>query len=205
MRTRTNLKLRVLVGCESSGIVRDAFAARGHEAWSVDWLPTERPGNHIQGSIIDHDIVKQPWDLFIVFPDCTFLAVSGARHQVHPWRQEAKIWALAFVKTVWAFPIKKVCLEQPVSMLNTIWKPHTQVIQPNQFGHDASKTTHLWLRNLPPLRPTQSVPPRYVKGKPRWANQTDSGQNSLGPSDDRAMNRARTFTGVADAMADQWG
>jgi hypothetical protein len=197
--------MRVLVACEFSGIVRDAFAARGHDAWSCDFLPCERGGQHIQGDVLDVRTIRRGWDLMIAHPDCTFLTVSANAWAGEEWRIEARLAAMHFVRALWSLPIPRVAIENPVGVLSTFWRRFDQTIQPNQFGEDASKQTCLWLRGLPPLRPTQFVEPRYVDGKPRWSNQTDSGQNKLAPSDDRWKLRAATYPGIAAAMADQWG
>lgn len=208
--------MRVLIACECSGVVRDAFAARGHDAFSCDILPSEKPGNHIVGNVLSHEIANGGWDLMIAHPDCTFLTVSANAWAGVEWRIEARLSAMHFVRALWHFPIKRIAVENPISVLSTFWRRPDQIIQPNQFGHDASKQTCLWLKNLPPLRPTGFVAPRGAeqplfdgidcdRSLPRWANQTDSGQNKLAPSDDRWIERARTYGGIADAMADQWG
>lgn len=197
--------MRVLIAMECSGVVRDAFASRGHDAWSCDLLPTERPGNHIQGSVLEHDVANGGWDLMIAHPDCTYLTVSANAWAGAEWRIEARFAALHTVRALWAFPVPMICIENPIGVLRSFFRPHDQIIQPYEFGHDASKQTCLWLKNLPPLKPTQFVEPRMANGKPRWANQTDSGQNALPPSADRWIERARTYEGIANAMADQWG
>lgn len=197
--------MKVLVACEFSGVVRDAFAARGHDAWSCDLLPCERGGQHIQGDVLDVSVVKRGWDLMIAHPDCTFLTVSANAWAGETWRMEARLSAMHFVRALWELPIGRIAIENPVGVLSTFWRRADQTIQPHQFGHDASKQTCLWLKNLPPLRPTAYVEPRIVGGKKRWANQTDSGQNALTPSDDRWKERARTYDGIAAAMAAQWG
>lgn len=197
--------MRVLVACEFSGVVRDAFAAQGHDAWSCDLLPTEAPGNHIHGSVLDHEVANAGWDLMIAHPDCTFLTVAANAWASSEWRIEARLSAMHFVRSLWAFPVPRVCIENPIGVLGTFWRKADQIIQPNEFGEDASKSTCLWLRGLPPLEPTARIAPRIVNGKPRWGNQTDSGQNKLGPSDDRWKERATTYQGIADAMASQWG
>ena len=199
--------MRVLVGCERSGIVRDAFLARGHKAISCDLVPSERPGPHYQGDI--RDILHAGWDLFIAHPDCTYLSSSGLHWNKRiPGRQELSDEALRFAVQLALTPIERICVENPVGRF-TKWARaagfDVQTIQPYQFGHDASKTTCLILKNLLPLVGTDYIQPRIVGGKPRWANQTDSGQNRLGPSATRAMDRARTYEGIADAMARQWG
>lgn len=193
--------MRVLVACEFSGTVRDAFAARGHDAWSCDLLPSESPGQHYQGTILDHRIVHEPWDLLIAHPDCTFLTVSANAYAGEEWRIEARLSAMHFVRALWAFPVQRVCIENPVGVLSTFWRQWTQTIQPWQFGDDASKNTCLWLRGLPELIPVNALP---GDKKTRRANQTPSGQNKLGPSKDRAKIRSLTYPGIASAMAEQW-
>lgn len=184
--------MKVLVACEFSGAVRRAFRARGHDAWSCDLLPAEDGGEHIQGSVVDHDIVKQGWDILVAFPDCTYLTVSANRWADAPWRMEARHWALAFVRTLWALPIPKKALENPIGVLPTMWKRPTQIIQPWQFGHPETKATCLWLDGLPPLIPTNVVEGREGRV---WKEP---------PSPERWKNRSRTYQGVAEAMADQW-
>ncbi len=196
--------MRVLVACEFSGIVRDAFIRGGHDAMSCDLLPTEAPGPHYQGDV--RDVLDDRWDLMIAHPPCTFLNSAGMHWTTRGKRpRSATEEALAFVRTLLCAPIEKIGLENPIGVISTrIVKP-TQIIQPYEFGHDASKRTCLWLIGLPRLRGTQYVPPRMVDGKPRWANQTDSGQNRLPPSEDRWALRSLTYPGIAAAMADQWG
>jgi hypothetical protein len=211
--------MRVLVGCEYSGTVRDAFLRRGHDAVSCDLLPTESPGPHYQGDVLD--IINEPWDLVILHPDCTYLTCSaewaygdGPYHQkvkpetlVGAARRTAREEALRFVERLWKSPAKRKCLENPVGVINRYlpFMPRPQYVHPHQFGDDASKRTGLWLENLPRLRPTEDVEPRWVDGRPRWANQTDSGQNRVGPSENRWKLRAATYAGIANAMAQQWG
>lgn len=197
--------MKVLIACECSGIVREAFRARGHDAISCDFLPSELPGNHIQGGVLDHKIANGGWDLMIAHPDCTFLSVSANAWAGVEWRIEARLAAMHFVRALWAFPIPKIAIENPIGVLSTFWRRADQTIQPYDFGHDASKATCLWLKNLPALVSTGRVSPRIANGKERWGNQTDSGQNRLGPSEDRWIDRARTYTGIAAAMAEQWG
>lgn len=198
--------MRVLVACEFSGVVRRAFRERGHDAWSCDLLPAEDGSeHHIQGDVLDVRLINRGWDLMIAHPDCTFLTVSANAWAGETWRMEARLAAMHFVRALWEMPIPRIAIENPVGVLSTFWRRPDQTIQPNQFGHDASKATCLWLKNLPPLRPTAFVEPRMVNGRPRWGNQTDSGQNALTPSDDRWKERARTYDGIAAAMAAQWG
>lgn len=196
--------MRVLVGCEYSGTVRDAFIAAGHEAMSCDLLPTDKPGPHYQGDLFD--VIDDGWDLLIAHPPCTYLSVSGMHWTTRGLRDpQLTEDALEFVRRIMAAKIKRKAIENPISIISTRIRPPDQVIQPYEYGHDASKATCLWLQNLPPLRPTLHIQPRIVDGKKRWGNQTDSGQNVLPPSDDRWKIRSETFHGIAKAMADQWG
>lgn len=213
--------MRVLIGCERFGKVRDAFRRRGHSAWSCDLAPDAADGPfHFQCDIraVLHGPFG-PWDLAIFHPDCTYLTCSaewaygdGPYHQkvkpgtlVGAARRQARKDAVSFITELRAAPIHCKAFENPRGHLSTAWRTPDQTIQPHQFGHDASKATCLWLENLPPLVPTKHIAPRMVNGRPRWANQTDTGQNRLPPSADRAMLRAATYAGIADAMADQWG
>jgi hypothetical protein len=196
--------MNVLVACESSGTVRDAFAARGHNAWSCDLLPSE--GKHLQGDV--REFLGQDWDLLIAHPPCTYLAVSGMHWTTRGLRDpQLTEDALAFVRLLMGCSIPRICIENPVSVISSRIRKPDQYIQPYEFGHDASKKTCLWLKNLPSLQkcPTQYVQPRTVGSKARWANQTDSGQNRLGPSEDRWQLRSKTYEGIATAMAEQWG
>lgn len=210
--------MRVLIGCERSGRVRDAFRRLGHDAWSCDTEPSETVGNHLQCDILS--VLDDGWDLLIAHPDCTYLAGSaewaygdGPYHMnlkpatlVGAARRDARDRAIDFFLRLWNCRIRRVGLENPtVGKVGDRIPKASQRIQPYQFGDDASKGTCLWLRNLPLLHPTLYVLPRIVDGKPRWANQTDGGQNRLSPSATRAMDRARTYHGIANAMADQWG
>lgn len=203
-------KLSVLIGCEYSATMRDAFRALGHDAWSCDLLPCERdPQWHIQGDVFEA-VYRKPWDLIILHPPCTRLTVSGQWFvKRHPAAQTEQADAIAFTEALWASAkanSRAVALENPIGVLSTrstLGKP-SQIIQPHQFGDDASKATCLWLHNLPKLVSTNKVQPRMVNGLPRWANQTDSGQNKLAPSADRWKDRSRTYQGIADAVAAQW-
>lgn len=195
--------MRVLVACESSARVREAFAAKGHYAMSCDLLPTEIPGPHYQGDV--RDVLDDSWDLLIAHPPCTYLCVSGIHWNARrPERRALTESALEFARLFFEAPIPLKCIENPTSIISTRIRRPDQIIQPHQFGHDASKATCLWLEGLPLLKPTKHVPPRIVGGKPRWANQTDGGQNKLPPSKDRWKLRAETYAGVANAMAAQW-
>lgn len=193
--------MKVLVACEYSGRVREAFRRLGHEAMSCDFEETEQPGPHHLGDV--REILADGWDLLIAHPPCTYLAVSGI-HWNHrtPGRAEKTEEALDFVRLLMAAPIPRKVIENPVSVISSRIRKPDQIIQPWQFGHPESKATCLWLDGLRPLRPT-SVLPSPASG--RWENQTASGQNKLPPSKDRAKIRSRTYQGVAEAMAQQWG
>ncbi len=195
--------VRILIACESSGAVRDAFRACGHFAMSCDLLPSEQPGPHHQGDV--RELLDQDWDLLIAHPPCTYLSVSGM-HWTTRGLRDPKLTedALDFVRLFMNAPIERVAIENPVSIISSRIRKPDQIIQPYQFGHDASKKTCLWLKGLPLLKPTQMVEPRIVNGKQRWGNQTDSGQNKLPPSKDRWKLRSKTYEGIADAMAAQW-
>jgi len=196
--------MKVLIACEYSGAVRDAFIAHGHEALSCDLLPTDTPGPHYMGDVLD--ILNDGWDLMIAHPPCTYLSVSGMHWTIRGLRDpQLTEDALSFVSSLLNAPIPRIALENPVSVISSRIRKPDQIITPYQFGHDASKKTCLWLKGLPPLVPTQYVEPRIVGGKKRWGNQTDSGQNKLPPSADRWKIRSETYTGIANAMAKQWG
>ena len=257
--------MNVLVACEYSGVVREAFRARGHNAWSCDLLPADDGSEfHFQEDVVRLLAMEvQPWDLMIAHPPCTYLCSSGLHwNRRTPGRQEETEKALGFVNLLLSCHwIPKIALENPVGCISTRIRKYDQLIQPWQFGDDASKKTCLWLKGLEPLRHTKIIPPSgwslpkfatdcvpcelcgepfcedcndhyadcscigptqdeatYKKvdgytfatlienpGKPVWANQTASGQNRLGPSDDRWKERSKTYQGIADAMADQWG
>ena len=183
---------RVLVAMEFSGRVREAFAKRGWDAWSCDFRPTEIPGQHIQGNVFDSDILKRNWDLLIAHPDCTFLTVSGARWMQVEWREEAQLMALHTVKALWKFPIPCSAIENPVGKLSSLWRGPDQYIQPYHFGEPFKKTTGLWLKNLPPLRPTNDL------------GDGDQACWKEAPGPERKKNRSRTYQGIAEAMAEQW-
>ena len=183
--------MKVLVACEYSGRVRDAFAAKGHLAMSCDLLPSETPGHHYQGDV--SDLLDLGWDLMICHPPCTHLAVSGARHFAEKQASGVQQEALAFVQMLLDAPIPHICLENPVSIISSRIRKPDQIIQPWQFGHGETKATCLWLKNLPMLTPTNVVEGREAK------------VHKMPPGPDRWKNRSRTYQGVADAMADQWG
>jgi site-specific DNA-cytosine methylase len=196
--------MKVLVACEFSGRVRDAFAALGHDAMSCDLQPTDQPGKHYQGDV--RDVLHDGWDLMVAHPPCTYLSVSGM-HWTTRGLRDPKLTedALDFVRLLLDAPIAKIALENPVSVISSRIRKPDQIVQPWMFGHDASKATCLWLKNLPPLISTNEIKPQIINGRPRWGNQTPSGQNKLGPSDDRWKKRSETYIGIAQAMADQWG
>jgi hypothetical protein len=196
--------MKVLIACEYSGTVRDAFTRAGHYAASCDLLPSEFPlGDHYQCDVLD--IIDHGWDLMIAHPPCTYLCSSGLHWNKHrPERARQTEEALAFVVQLLEAPIARIALENPIGCISTRIRPPDQIVQPHQFGHDASKATCLWLKGLPLLTPTKHMPPRLVDGRKRWGNQTDSGQNKLTPSADRWKIRSETYQGIADAMAKQW-
>ena len=196
--------MKILIACEYSGRVRDAFIRAGHDAMSCDLLPTDVPGPHYQGDVTD--ILHDGWDLMVAHPPCTYLSVSGMHWTTRGLRDpQLTEDALAFVRLLLNAPIDRIALENPISVISSRIRKPDQIITPYMFGHDASKKTCLWLKNLPSLMPTSMVEPRIVNGKKRWGNQTDSGQNKLPPSEDRWKIRSETYQGIADAMANQWG
>ena len=180
--------MKILIACEFSGIVREAFKAKGHDAWSCDLLPTEIPGQHIQGDVLA--VLGDGWDMMIAHPPCTHLAVSGARWFKYKGRAQAQ--SLLFVSHLLCANIPKICLENPVSVISTRIRKPDQIIQPWMFGEPYQKTTCLWLKGLPKLIPTQIMDIREQKS---WKEP---------PSPDRWKNRSRTFKGIANAMAEQW-
>lgn len=181
--------MKVLVACEYSGAVRDAFIARGHDAMSCDLLPTDVPGPHYQGDV--QDVLSDGWDLMVAHPPCTHLAVSGARWFHLKRREQAE--AIDFVRLLMDAPIRRIAIENPVSVISSKIRKPDQVIQPWQFGHGETKATCLWLKNLPRLMPTAIVDGREAR------------IHRLPPSPDRWKIRSATFAGIAAAMADQWG
>lgn len=182
-------EMRVLVACEFSGIVREAFKAKGHDAYSCDLLPSELAGNHLQCDVLT--ILDRDWDIMIAHPPCTHLAVSGARWFKNKLLEQEL--ALDFVRALLDAPIKKIALENPVSIISSKIRKPNQTIQPWQFGHGETKTTCLWLKNLPKLIPTN-----IVEGR-------DPRVHKMPPSRDRWKLRSKTYQGIADAMANQWG
>jgi hypothetical protein len=226
------IKLNILIGCERSGRVRDEFQKRGHNAWSCDLAPSEVPGPHIQGNLLDHldgchrghGLPPAPWDLLIFHADCTYLANSGVLRLVRgklgvkEWlnrgqpmdqfnaeRFEKMMKAAEFFRDVWNCDIAKIVAENPVMHGYGKWAigigDPTQTIQPYEYGHPESKRTCLWIKGLPKLRSTNILP---LPECGHWDNQTPTGQNKLGPSPTRKIDRARTYPGIAAAMAEQW-
>lgn len=181
--------MRVLVACEYSGRVRDAFRAKGHEAWSCDLLPTDVEGPHMQCDVTE--VLRDGWGLLIAHPPCTHLAVSGAR-----WFKDKLVEqqeALDFVRLLLDAPIPRIALENPVSIISSKIRKPDQIIQPWQFGHGETKATCLWLKGLPLLKPTNVVEGREAK------------VHRMPPGPDRWKERSRTYSGIAQAMAEQWG
>jgi site-specific DNA-cytosine methylase len=181
--------MRVLVACEFSGVVRDAFRARGHDAMSCDLLGTEQPGRHHVGDV--RYVLGDGWDLMVAHPPCTHLAVSGAR-----WFKDKVVeqtWALEFVSELVNAPIPRICIENPIGILSTRHRKPDQIIQPWMFGHGETKATCLWLKNLPKL-----VPTNIVEGR-------DARVHRMPPGPDRWKERSRTLPGIAAAFAEQWG
>jgi hypothetical protein len=181
--------MKILIACEYSGRVRDAFKAKGHDAWSCDMLPTDAPGQHIQGDVLS--ILSDGWDMMIAHPPCTHLAVSGARW--FKYKQEEQKEALSFVKSLLDANIPQIALENPISIISSKIRKPDQIIQPWQFGHGETKSTCLWLKNLPLLVPTD-----IVEGR---ANNI----HKMAPSPDRWKKRSLTYSGIAEAMSEQWG
>ena len=183
--------MRVLIACEFSGRVRDAFLRKGHDAWSCDLLPTESPGPHIQDDVLKH--LNDGWDLIIAHPPCTHLAVSGARWFREKREDGRQQQGIDFFMLFADNPCPKIAIENPVGIMSTIWRKSDQVIQPWQFGHGETKATCLWLKNLPKLVPTDVVKAREAR------------VHKMSASKDRGRLRSITYQGIADAMADQWG
>lgn len=181
--------MKILIACEYSGTVREAFSRLGHDAWSCDILETEIPGNHLQCDV--REILGDGWDMMIAHPPCTHLAVSGAR-----WFKDKKVEqaeALEFVRLLLNAPIQRIALENPISIISSHIRKPDQIIQPWQFGHGETKATCLWLQNLPKLQPTNIVEGREQR---IW---------KMPPGENRWKERSRTFEGIAQAMANQWG
>lgn len=186
--------MRVLVACEYSGTVREAFKKRGHYAMSCDLLPSDVPGGHYQGDVFD--IIDGGWDLMIAHPPCTYLTVSGNKwmnHPKYPNRKQDRSEAIQFFMRLMLYDISKIAVENPIGIMSTAFRKPDQIIQPWMFGHGETKATCLWLKNLPKLTPTNIVEGREQR------------LHYLPPSTDRWKIRSKTFQGIADAMAEQWG
>ena len=183
-------KLRILVACEYSGAVRDAFTALGHEAWSCDLLPTDAPGNHYQCDVAG--VVNQQWDLMIAFPPCTDLCVSGAKHFAAKRADGRQQRSIDFFMSLANAPIERIAIENPVGIMSTVWRKPDQIIQPWQFGHGETKATCLWLNGLPKLQHTNVVDGREAR------------IHKMPPGPTRWKERSKTYPGIAQAMANQW-
>lgn len=181
--------MKVLIACEYSGTVREAFSKLGHDVWSCDILETEIPGNHLQCDV--REILSDGWDMMIAHPPCTHLAVSGARWFKYKQKEQAE--ALEFVRLLLDAPIEKIALENPISIISSHIRKPDQIIQPWQYGHGETKATCLWLQNLPKLQSTNIVEGREQR---IW---------KMPPGENRWKERSRTFEGIAQAMANQWG
>lgn len=193
--------MSILVACEFSGVVREAFRSRGHDAWSCDLLDAEDGSSfHIKGNVLD--VLEDGWDLMIAHPPCTYLCGSGLHwNKRRPGREAQTEEAMRFVLDLMGCDIPRIALENPVGRISTAYRKPDQIIQPWMFGHPESKATCLWLKGLPKLEPTAVL----TKVGKYWSNQTPTGQNKLGPSPDRWKLRSITYHGIANAMADQWG
>ena len=192
--------MKILIACEYSGIVRDAFAAKGHDAWSCDILPTESPGNHIQGDVLKH--LDKGWDMMIAHPPCTYLSNAGARFlypkgKLNEDRYKLGLKAKELFMTLCNAPINKICVENPISSKIYNLPKYNQIIQPYEYGHPIQKRTCLWLKNLTKLKPTNITNKKQSTKIPgNWFNKGGK---------DRQKNRSKFFKGFANAMADQWG
>lgn len=215
--------MRILIGCERSQVVTKAFRERGHEAYSCDLVPTEGNADwHIEGDVLKH--LADGWDLMIAHPPCTFLAVSGAAwfdHPRYPDRRENQQEAADFFMAFANAPIERICIENPVSVMSTIWRKPDQIIQPYYFGDEATKTTCLWLKNLSLLRYGQEVQLAFGETKPPQTEIVNPGEHIIYksgakmpkwyadarslPKEERQALRSKTFQGIAQAMAEQWG
>lgn len=202
--------MKVLIACEFSGIVRDAFISRGHDAISCDLLPTERPGPHYQGSVLD--LIDEPFDLMIAHPPCTYLTVAANKYMKpeyesrFPDRKQQRREAIAFFLVLYHFRnVKRICIENPIGIMSTHFRKPDQIVQPFHFGHPDRKPTCLWLKDLPKLEHTNVVIPNIVQNR---NGKTASAHHDAAlrlPAEDRWKVRSRTYQGIADAMAKQWG
>jgi hypothetical protein len=200
--------LKVLIACEFSGRVRDAFLQRGHDALSCDLLPSESPGPHYEGDIKDI-LFSENWDLMIAHPPCTYLTTAANRFFDYPGRKEKREEAIKFFMELVNAPVSRIAIENPVGYINTLYRSPDQIIQPYYFGHPVKKTTCLWLKNLPLLQPTEMLP----EPKPLYIRETEKGKGKKihwcetigGSREHKFRERSRTFEGIAEAMANQWG
>lgn len=201
--------MNVLIACEFSGIVREAFRARGHNAWSCDLLPSSISGPHIQDNVLKH--LNTYWDLMIAFPPCTYLTCAQNKwhkpeyRERFPNRRAQQTMAAMFFLALVAAPIKRIVIENPIGRMSSLYRKPDQIIQPYQFGHDARKATCLWLDDVPRLKPTQVVP--VTIHRTRGGNTMSMWHVKCGQvhrQEERARLRSITFQGIADAMADQW-
>jgi hypothetical protein len=202
--------MKILIACEYSGIVREEFALLGHDVWSCDILPTEQPGQHYQGNVLD--ILYDEWDMMIGFPPCTYLTYAATGYWDRPGRIKKRLEALEFFRKLWEAPIEKICLENPLGIASTVITKHHQVVEPYFFGDQARKRTCLWLKNLPklvhikqgdlflPATHIEPPSPKYIdnSGKKRYSTDAISGNNNGGHK------RSRFWKGIANAMAEQW-
>lgn len=198
-------KMKILIPCEFSGIVREAFRKRGHDAWSCDLLETEIPGQHIKGDVLN--ILNDGWDMMIAFPPCTYLTTTANRSFLNnPGRWKKRLEAMIFVYHLMNADIEKIAIENPVGVISSHIRKPDQIIQPYEFGHPVSKRTCLWLKNLPELKSTDVVEPEWINpksGGKRMSKTHYKNGHSGGPGE-RSKNRSRTYQGIADAMANQW-
>lgn len=200
--------MKVLIACEFSGMVRDAFAALGHEAWSCDILPSETPGNHIQDDVLNH--LDEGWDLMVGHPPCTYLSYVGNRHWDMPGRARQRLEGLDFFLKLWEAPIDKICLENPMGVIDRVIKKHDQIVQPYYFGDEQIKTTCLWLKNLPKLAHAQhpnlfGEQTHVNKPEPMYFLKTTGKAIHWTEGVHGGKQRSTFWPGIAKAMAEQWG
>ena len=197
--------MKVLIACEFSGIVRDAFAARGHDAWSCDLLSTEQPGNHIHNDVLG-GVLWTNWDMMIAHPPCQYLTCTANRSFLNnPERWEKRLNAMLFVYKLMNAPIEKICIENPKGVISSHIRKPEQYIQPYEFGHPDSKMTGLWLKNLPKLKPTNIVSPEWIVPPSGKRMSKIHAMNPSTHNKENAKLRSRTYAGIAKAMAEQWG
>lgn len=196
--------MKVLIACEFSGTVREAFRKLGHDAWSCDLEPTDTPGNHYQGDVLD--ILKEGWDLMIAHPPCTHLAVSGARHFEQKRKDGRQKQGIDFFMEMINAPIPKIAVENPVGIMSSLYRKPNQIIEPYEYGYECTKKTCLWLKDLPLLKPTNIVGKGdiWVAKSGKRMSQWYYDSSCLPPKQREKM-RNKTFQGIADAMAQQWG